>query len=64
MIKDQSKELPPGIVVMANGDEARLLSPSARTPDRWEVSIHTPRLKSHRKLRDRGLFWDAGGPNE
>jgi predicted sugar kinase len=56
-------ELPPGIVMMGNGDEVKIIA-RANAPDRWEVIVATPRLKSHRKKGERGLFWDAGGPNE
>jgi hypothetical protein len=56
--------LPAGIVMMGNGDFARLIAPSNHTPDRWEVMITVPRLKSHRNKGERGIFWDAGGPNE
>jgi hypothetical protein len=48
-----------GLVTMDNGDLARILAPSLHTKDRHEVIIVEPRLKSHRKKHDRGLFYDA-----
>jgi hypothetical protein len=63
MTKNEPVELPPGIVMMRNGDLVKVLSP-ANKPDRWEVIVTAPVLKSHRKKGERGLFWDAGGPNE
>jgi hypothetical protein len=63
MSRKEVEYLPPGMVMMGNGDLVKLLG-HANAPDRWEVLIDTPHHRSHRKRGERGIFWDAGGPNE